>query len=155
MSMWASRSANCFWVYRSAALIFESSVCPSSAMKNSFHARFSRSCTRKCKSSCIIDHVLLESAQSDSKPGKTTREKVSEVDALLSLMPDIGPVRACRRVGIPKETYYWHKRKEKSPPVPGIPVETDRAGEMATLAGGSQSIPAPDGAGGPDSVEEI
>lgn len=49
----------------------------------------------------------------DSKAGKSTREKVAEVDALLSVFPEIGPVRACRRVGIPRETYYWWKRKLK------------------------------------------
>ena len=57
--------------------------------------------------------MIQEAKPLESKTGKSTRAKVAEVDALLSLIPEIGPVRACRRVGIPKETYYWHKRKQR------------------------------------------
>lgn len=68
------------------------------------------------------------------------------VDALVSF--GVPVVEACRRIGLPRISYYRAKKKGRSPAKESGP-------EMATLAGGSQSIPAPDGAGGPDSVEEI
>lgn len=57
--------------------------------------------------------MIHEIVTPEPKSGKTTGEKVAEVDALLSIVPDLGAVRACRRVGIPKETYYYHKRKQR------------------------------------------
>lgn len=90
--------------------------------------------------------MIQEANPPESKTGKPTRAKVAEVDALLSLIPEIGPVRACRRVGIPKETYYWHKRKQRGA-VPLDDPESPRSGAFSVGTEGPEGTPDAEGRG--------
>lgn len=45
------------------------------------------------------------------KTGKSTGELIAAVDALREMIPELTIPQACRRVGLPKETYYWNRRK--------------------------------------------
>jgi len=74
---------------------------------------------------------------------------VAEVDAILSLFPEIGPIRACRRVGIPKETYYWHKRKQRGA-VPLDDPESPRSGAFSVGTDTREVTPDAEGIGNPE-----
>jgi hypothetical protein len=91
---------------------------------------------------------MYETKPSESKPGKPTSVRVAEVDALLSVFPEIGPVRACRRVGIPKETYYWHKRKQRGAAPSSDPEP--RSGAVSVGTEGPQGTPDAEGRGNPE-----
>lgn len=96
---------------------------------------------------CIMGVMSHETVESAEKPSKTTGEKLAAVEALLSAIPDLGPAKACRRVGLPIRTYYWHLEKRGKNSPASNASEPGETGPTVTLSGSTDCSTEPDGGG--------
>lgn len=55
------------------------------------------------------------------------------VDALMAAIPDLGPTRACRRIGISRDAYYNAKRKAQKENPASIAPEPSETGHQSQL----------------------